>query len=262
MSAGQLDVLSGPGEGLVSMQVPVSVVAPDLRYALAPALAVPGETQHIGRVAMRAQGSLPPWRAVPTYLRYSDRNVVVDADGIDTLDELERYLGDHVQALGRHRDLDDLSAAVVALDAADYCFRESGLWQGNVYLAGTSALGAVLHLAQIAGPRFREPEMVSRELGALELAYLFPIARRFRAGDYDGQVQYRLNGWGRAVALRLAGSPAGADRAAGCRAAISDHLNAERHQYAAFLGQLDPTCRDYPANRLDQALKLPIPVLV
>lgn len=251
-----------PGEGPVSVQVPAGVIAPDLRYAVAPALAVPGDTQVIGHVAIQARGSLPPWRAVPTYLRYSDRNVVLTAEGVDTLDELEQCLGDHVQALGRHRDLDDLSAAVVALDAADHCFRESGLWPGSVYLAGTGALGALLEVAGVAGPRFREPEMVSRELGALELAYLFPIARRFRAGDFDGQVQYRLNGWGRAVALRLAGSPAGADRAAACRAAISVHLAQERRQYAAFLGQLDPARRDYPENRVDQALKLPIPVLV
>lgn len=246
----------------MSVQVPASVIAPDLRYAVAPALAVPGDTQVIGHVAIKAQGSLPPWRAVPTYLRYSDRNVVLSAEGADTLDELEQCLGDHVQALGRHRDLDDLSAAVVVLDAADHCFRESGLWQGSIYLAGTSALGAILAVAGISGPRFREPEMVSRELGALELAYLFPIARRFRASDFDGQVQYRLNGWGRAVALRLAGSPPGAERAQACRAAISEHLDRERHQYAAFLSQLDPARRDYPGNRLDQALKLPVPVLV
>ena len=42
-----------------------------------------------------------------------------------------------------------------------------------------------------------------RELAALELVYLFPIAGKFRSGAYDGQIQYRLNGWGRALAARL-----------------------------------------------------------
>jgi hypothetical protein len=52
-------------------------------------------------------------------------------------------------------------------------------------------------------PLFRGPETALRELGALELVYLFPVAGRFRSGSYDGQIQYRLNGWGRALATRL-----------------------------------------------------------
>jgi hypothetical protein len=43
--------------------------------------------------------------------------------------------------------------------------------------------------------------------------YLFPIAGKFRSGQYDGQVQYRLNGWGRALANRLAAGPFGTARA-------------------------------------------------
>ena len=87
---------------------------------------------------------------------------------------------------------------MVALDAVDRCFRESGLWPGNIYLAGAEALYG---LALTHGRHrwlFRGPETVLRELAALELVYLFPVAGKFRSGAYDGQIQYRLNGWGRA----------------------------------------------------------------
>jgi hypothetical protein len=240
----------------VTVRVAAAALAPDLRYGAAPALAAAGGAQAIGHVVIRAEGCLPLWGAVPTYLRYSDRNAVLCADGVAKEEELEGCLGDYVQALGRQRDLDDLSAAVVVLDAVDHCFRESGLWAGNIYLA------AALDLAGIARPRSRAPEMVSRELAALELAYLFPVARKFRSGtDYDGQVQYRLNGWGRAVAMRLACSRAGADRAAACRRALSGHLAGHRHRYAAFLSQLEAGRPDPDGSRLEQALTLPVPVL-
>jgi hypothetical protein len=245
----------------VTVEVAAAAVAPDLRYAAAAALATPGEARPIGHMMIRAEGCLPQWRTVPQYLRYADRNAVLHVGGVDTVEDLERCLGDHVQALGRHRDLDDLSAAVVVLDTVDHCFRESGLWPGSIYLAGAGALAAAVGLAAIARPRLNEPEMVSRELSALELAYLFPVARKFRSGAYDGQVQYRLNGWGRAVALRLAGSPVGASRAAACRQALSQHLAGHRHQYAAFLAELDAARQESAGSRLDHALTLPIPVL-
>jgi hypothetical protein len=158
----------------------------------------------MGHLVITVEGCLPQWQSVPTYLRYSDRNAVLQAEGVETAEELEGCLGDQVAALGRHRELDDLTAAVVLMDAVDHSFRESGLWPGNIYLAGTAALAAVRNLVGLAETRSREPEIVARDLAALELAYLFPVARKFRSGAYDGQVQYRLNGWGRAVALRLA----------------------------------------------------------
>ena len=80
----------------------------------------------------------------------------------------------------------------------DRCFRDSGLWPGNIYLAGAEALRLALDVMGDT-PLFRGPEPVLRELAALELIYLFPIAGKFRSGAYDGQIQYRLNGWGRAL---------------------------------------------------------------
>ncbi len=111
--------------------------------------------------------------------------------------------------------VDDLSLAVIALDAVDRCFRAAGLWRGNVYLAGADALSRVLELVGVEAGEYRDPLAVVRELAALELAYLFPVAGKFRAGRYDGQVQYRLNGWGRSLAGRLVAGRAGAGRVHG-----------------------------------------------
>jgi hypothetical protein len=109
---------------------------------------------------------------------------------------------------------------------------------------------------------FRGPEPVLRELAALELVYLFPIAGKFRSGAYDGQIQYRLNGWGRALAARLTAAPAGAAQAGTYRQELSAHLAREFERYRSFLSQLDAARQDYGGNRLDEALALPIPVLV
>ena len=211
----------------MSMRVRVADLAPDVRFGVAPALADPGCPLRIGDIVIGAEGCLPPSPAVPSHLRYADRDTVLLVGGISDLGELECRLGDHVQAMGESGVLDDLGTAVIVLDAVDRCFRESGLWDGNIYLAGTQALTTVLGLAGAVQPRHGGPGVTTRELAALELVYLFPVARKFRAGAYDGQVQYRLNGWGRSVAVRLAGTSAGAERAAACRRAIGRHLAAE-----------------------------------
>jgi hypothetical protein len=150
-------------------------------------------------------------------LRYANRDAVIVADGIDRADELETRLAQHIRTVADASALDDLSTAVLALNAVDRCFRQSGLWPGNIYVAGAGTLAAVLHLAQV--PKFvhRKPETVVRKLAALELAYLFPIAGKFRKDEYDGQVQYRLNGWDRALATRLMAGRAGASRASALR---------------------------------------------
>src|SRR5262249_6525134 len=107
-----------------------------------------------------------------------------------------------------------------------------------------------------------EPAVVVRELAELDLAYLFPVASKFRSGVYNGQVQYRLNGWGRALAVRLAAGCWGAALAEVGRRAIKGHLLAEREQYQSLLSELDAERQDYPGDLLDRALMLPIPVLV
>jgi hypothetical protein len=155
---------------------------------------------------------------------------------------------------------DDVDAAVVALDAVDCCFRDSGLWPGNIYLAGAEALRLALDFMGDT-PLFRGPEPVLRELAALELVYLFPIAGKFRSGAYDGQMQYRLNGWGRALAARLTAAGAGAAHAGAYRQELGAHLAREFQRYGSFLSQLDVARQDYGGNRLDDALTLPIPVL-
>jgi hypothetical protein len=246
----------------MSMRVLAAALAPDLRFGAAPALADPGRPLRIGDVVIRAEGCLPPSALVPWHVRYADLDTVLPVGGVSDLDQLERRLGEHIEAMGQSGALDGLSTAIVVLDAVDHCFRESGLWDGNIYLAGTRALTAVFELARVGQPRQGGPAVISRGLAALELAYLFPVARKFRSGAYDGQVQYRLNGWGRAVAARLAATAAGAERAAACRRAIGRHIADERRRYESFLSQLDVARQDFVGNRLDQALSLPIPVLV
>jgi hypothetical protein len=244
------------------LRVRAAAIAPDLRFGAAGALADPACLVVIRGVMMRAEGCLAQSSAIPRYLRYADRDAVIVADDVDKIGELESCLGEQIRMSAESGVFDDLSAAVIALDAVDRCFRESGLWSGNIYLAGADALAAVIDLVQDAGPVRWEPEAVLRELAALELAYLFPIAGKFRSGEYDAQIQYRLNGWGRALAGRFTAGSAGAVRASAYRRTIGLHLASERQRYSSFLRELDVARQDYGENRLAGALALPIPVLI
>jgi len=199
---------------------------------------------------------------MPAYLRYADQELEVVVLGPGEPVDLAGLLAERIRELGESGVLDDLTAAVVALDAVDHCFRQSGLWRGNIYLAGAGALAAVLGIVGVASRARRESSVVMRELAALELAYLFPIARKFRAGAYDGQIQYRLNGWGRALAARLAAGPVGAARAAEYRRRVGEHLADAADRYESFLGGLDVVHQDYAGDQLERAVGLPIPVLV
>jgi hypothetical protein len=245
----------------MTLQIPATSIPPDLRFGAADILADPGTGDLIGDVTLHAQGCLPPWAAFPKYLRYADRETIVIAEGLDESAELEACLAQVIREISGSGLFNDLDAAVVALDAVDRCFRESDLWPGNIYLAGAEALWLALDLMGDT-PLFRGPEPVLRELAALELVYLFPIAGKFRSGAYDGQIQYRLNGWGRALAARLTAAPAGAAQAGTYRQELSAHLAREFERYRSFLSQLDAARQDYGGNRLDEALALPIPVLV
>lgn len=123
-------------------------------------------------------------------------------------------------------------------------------------------MARVLELAGVEAGEYRDPLAVVRELAALELAYLFPVAGKFRAGRYDGQVQYRLNGWGRSLAGRLVAGRAGAACARDLRQAVRRHLAAESERYEVFLRGLDAGRQDYAGDVLAAALELPVPVLV
>ncbi|HVB41197.1 MAG TPA: hypothetical protein VNF47_00655 [Streptosporangiaceae bacterium] len=242
----------------MTQRIPLSSISPDLRFALAGMSAFPT----LGGVNAFVTGCIAGSPAVPAYLRYADRDAEIVAAGPGELAGVERELADRVRLLGESAVLDDLSTAVFALDAVDRCFRQAGLWRGNIYLAGSGALTAVLRIAGAGTGACREPTLVVRELAALELAYLFPVASKFRAGEYDGEVQFRLNGWGRALAARLEVGPVGAARAGEFRRRIARHLAGERDRYDSFLRQLDVARQDYARNLLDRALTLPIPVLV
>jgi hypothetical protein len=246
----------------MSLRVRVGNIAPDLRFAVTGALADPGACVVVGGLPVRAESCLPRSLAIPLYLRYGDRDAVIVAEGTEAIGELERRLAPQILTAAERDVVDDLSAAVIVLDAVDRVFRESGLWRGNIYLAGTGALPAVLGLADTTGLSILEPETVVRELAALELAYLFPVAGKFRSGEYDGQVQYRLNGWGRGLARRLITGQRGAARAAACHRALSQHLARQRQRYASYLAGLDLARQKYEGSQLDHALALPIPVLV
>jgi hypothetical protein len=246
----------------MTLRVPAASIAPDLRFGAAAALGDPSGAAMVGEVMLRVEGCLPRSTSIPRYLRYADRDAVIVAYSVDSLGQLESRLGERIQVSSACGDLDDLGAVVLLLDAVDRCFRESGLWPGNIYLAGCGALTAVLGLVQDAEVVSRGADAVLRELAALELAYLFPIAGKFRSGEYDGQVQYRLNGWGRVLARRLTAGRMGAARADSYRRRISQHLASEHRRYGSFLGELDVARESYDGDRLDGALRLPIPVLV
>lgn len=246
----------------MTLRISASAIAPDLRFVVTAALANPGHIVPIGDVAVLAESTLPQSSAIPLYLRYADRDAAIATDGLDSLGELEVRLAEHLQVIAKTGPLTDLSLAALALDAVDRCFRQSGLWSGNIYLAGAGTIAAVLHLARSLQLVRPEPETVLRELAALELAYLFPVAGKFRASEYDGQIQYRLNGWGRSLAARLTAGHAGAAQANALQLKISQHLASENQRYASLLNDLDVARQHYRGNLLGAAQALPIPVLV
>ncbi len=246
----------------MTLRIPATIIAPDLRFALAPAIASPCESIRIADVQVWARGSLPPDLPVSRYLRYADCDITILAEGVSTRGDLEDRLSSQVQQTPESGELAELSTAVAALDAVDQCFRDSDLWRGNIYLAGADALTAVLNMVGGVEQMDRRAEVVSRELAALELVYLFPIAPKFRAGVYDGQVQFRLNGWGRSLASRFCGTPAGARRANSFKHLIGRHLTTEFRRYECFLRCLDVARQNYQGNVLDSSQSLPIPVLI
>jgi hypothetical protein len=246
----------------MTVRVRAASIAPDLRFPAVAALTNPVGIVLVSGVALRAEGCLPQSLAIPRYLRYADRDAVIVAEGVDWLSELESCLGGQIRVAGERGAPSELDAAVIALDSVDRCFRDLGLWAGNIYLAGADTLAVVLDLVRDAGPVRWEPETLLRELAALELAYLFPVAGKFRSGEYDGQVQYRLNGWGRALAARLTAGRADAARASAYREKIAEILASDRSRYSSFLSGLDVARQGYRTNRLADALALPIPVLV
>jgi hypothetical protein len=247
----------------MTLRVRAASIAPDIRFGVAGALADPAGVALAGAVTVRTEDGLPLSPFIPRYLRYAHREVVLVSDGVGSLGELELRLGERIHALAGSGCWGDLGTAVIALDAVDRCFRVTGLWPGNIYLAGPGTLRVVLDLAEKdAGLLPRGAEPVLRELAALELAYLFPVAGKFREGTYDGQIQYRLNGWGRALARRLTAGKSGAARAEQYQQAITQHVSHEQQRYRSFLGELDVGRQDYHGNKLDSALALPIPVLV
>jgi hypothetical protein len=225
-------------------------------------MAHPGQPFDLGGVAVRSQGCLPSDAAIPAYLRYADRSASLVLAAGEQPEDLERALASHIRARGSTSTLDELCLAVLAMNAADVAFRTTGLWPGNIYLAGWEALQALLSVAALTGHRPQPTTARLHELQALELVYLFPIAPKFRSGVYDGRVQYRLNGWGRALARRLAGSDAGREHDEILRQRIGAHLVEEKERYAAFLGDLELVRQRYEGDRFARALALPIPVLV
>ena len=245
----------------MTQKVPLALISPDLRFALADVIAFPQNGTTVGDLDVLILSCLRGWPVEPAYLRYADRDAELIVLRPDQPVDVDQELASVIHGRGESGELDDLGRAVVLLDAVDACFRECGLWGGNAYLAGGWALTAALQIGGGDVSGCRDPVTVMRELAALDLAYLFPVAGKFRCGRYDGQFQYRLNGWGRALAGRLTVGRT-AERASEFRRLIGAHLAAEHGRYASFLKRLDVTRQDYAGDLLDQAMQLPIPVLV
>jgi hypothetical protein len=100
-----------------------------------------------------------------------------------------------------------------------------------------------------------------RELSALELIYAFPVASRFRCGGYDGEVQFRLNGWGRALAGRFPWPLTAASRER-AHAVLRTHVDENRTAYVRHLASFDLSRQAYSADLFADAQLLPVPVLV
>lgn len=238
----------------------VSAYSPDLRFAMAGAIAYTEAFRGFRGANVDVTSFVPAPPAAPAYLRYADRDAVVVVHLEDEDLDVETELAERIHALGQSGELDDLALAVLVLNVVDACFRQSGLWDGSIYLVDEPALTGALEIAGASAGLSRDPMAILRELAALELVYLFPVASKFRARMYDGQVQYRLNGWGRALARRLAVGRTAA-QVWEFRRLIGRHLTAEYDGYAYFLRALDVS-RESAGDLLLTAMALPIPVLV
>jgi hypothetical protein len=244
------------------MALPSSRVPPDLRFAAAPALARPGnECLPLGGgVELRVRSALDRPDLLPAYLLYADRDAALETDPALPDDALLERLAPCLSRRGDERQA-DLALAIGALRILDDVFRAAGLWLGNVYLAGCRGLESLIRALSWTLSAGAESHGLLRELAALELIYLFPVAAKFRQGAYDGEVQFRLNGWGRSLAAALPW-PLTPPMSAGATAALTAHVRSHRDAYARHLGTLEVSRQTYAADVFAGAQNLPIPVLV
>lgn len=247
----------------MSYEVLAVALPPDLRFAAAGPLGQPGVPFDVGGSEVRARGEIPEDVEVARHLRYADRGSVLIVDA-EPVKDARLWFGDAIDR-GVGASPPALTAAVLTLAAVDDAFRTAGLWRGNIYLAGVDALRAAQQIAGLATDSHAgraESLNTLRELQSLELVYLFPVAPKFRRGVYDGEIQFRLNGWGRALANRLTLCASWSQRARGAGEAVQRHVVAERAQYAEFLSDLDLVKQEYAGDRLEDSRRMPIPVLV
>jgi ATP phosphoribosyltransferase len=260
-SGGRATMSLFPPAAAAGASMRAAAIPPDLRFAAARALAAPGTVVTVNDVLLHARPSTPAEVELPPYLRFTDRDAVVSASSPTGEDDLLALL----DAALAGSATGPWATAVITLSVVDAAFRELDLWPGNIYFAGVGALGVALDLVAGLEPRPRDPgeaEQTLRALNGLELVYLFPVAPKFRNGAYDGEIQYRLNGWGRALARRLAAGEGGRARTETARRHLTAHLQAHRAQYAAALDGLDVTRQEYAGDPFSRTSALPLPVLV
>jgi hypothetical protein len=246
----------------MTLMLPSSLVPPDIRFAALPALARPGS----GRMPLGADGilraktTLAHPESMPTYLLLADRDAELVADGPQSDEELLELLAASLrQECGQPQS--DLILLVGAMEILDRAFRATGLWRGNIYLAGYQSLESLTRvLSWTAATSAGVPELL-RDLQALELIYLFPVASKFRRGRHDGDVQFRLNGWGRSLASRLPWPLTSAMKDS-ASALLAAHLDTHHDAYARHLSNFDVNQQEYAADLFAAAKDLPIPVLV
>ena len=150
---------------------------------------------------------------------------------------------------------------VVLLALWDNEFRNAGLIDGNVYLASHASLPALATVAAWPLPVLDDAlsrEQVLQKLTDAELLYQFPVAAKF-CGGYRPDRHQRLNGFGRALASRLAASNVPATDHARMR--ISGHLSTHRHLYAQHMDLLLRLDTVAPAAAWTSSQRLPVGVL-
>jgi hypothetical protein len=242
---------------LLSSQVP-----PDIRFAAAPVLADPAVKQlQLGdNATLRARTALPSPELLPTYLLYADRGSVLIADGMQSkkhlLQKLSLCLRQEVE-----KPHADLALAVGAMEIVDEVFRDVDLSKGSIYLAGQKSLDSLNSVISWLRPGGANVQTLLRELQSLELICLFPIASKFRNGAYNGDVQFRLNGWGRSLARRSPWPITPAMRTE-AKDLLTAHVCAYREVYARHLGSPEVSRQAYADDLFLAACDLPIPVLV
>jgi ATP phosphoribosyltransferase len=196
------------------------------------------------------------------YMRVWDRTLEVTYPDEYELTDLQQALERHIATGGLSREATNLFTLIVLLSVWDNTIRDTGLYEGRVYLASEEATRKLFVLAGAEAPSADAFRTLLLEAQALELMYRFPVAYKFRR-EYGVENQCRLNGWGRRLAQRALKDPTSAQLVDDWEKALRSHLIQHRDTYTTHIDHVaSEGLTTAPANSWLLANQLPVPILL